>query len=83
MALDIAALESNRKPIPFPHEQIITTIDTGVIVHLDIPDASGTKKLRATGAVWVTDQRVSNHSLSLANPSSLSLCQHQTPHSIL
>ena len=69
MALNWAALNENHSPIPLPHEHTIVSVDSGVIVHLDVPDvppsgasmsggSGGTKKLKANGSVSVTDQRV-------------------------
>ncbi|KAJ7585825.1 hypothetical protein C8J56DRAFT_939643 [Mycena floridula] len=68
MALNWAMLTPNRSPIPLPHEQTITTVETGVDIMLNIPDSppadsataggsGGTKKHQASGGVWVTDQR--------------------------
>ncbi|KAF9480184.1 hypothetical protein BDN70DRAFT_833193 [Pholiota conissans] len=68
MALNWTMLNPNRTPVPLPNEMTITTIDSGVDLSLTIPDApptssstaggsGGTKKLRATGKAYLTDQR--------------------------
>ncbi|KAF4619713.1 hypothetical protein D9613_004810 [Agrocybe pediades] len=68
MALNWAMLSKDRSPIPLPHETTITTVDSGVEVFLTIPDAppvgsssaggsGGVQKMKATGRLWLTDQR--------------------------
>lgn len=60
---------ADRTPVPLPNEQIIKTIDSGVELSLNIPDAppgssstaggsGGLKKLKESGRIWLTDQRV-------------------------
>ncbi|KJA29623.1 hypothetical protein HYPSUDRAFT_174378 [Hypholoma sublateritium FD-334 SS-4] len=67
MALNWTMINPNRSPVPLPHEMTITTIDSGDLA-LTIPDSSpsssstaggsgGVKKLKATGKVYLTDQR--------------------------
>lgn len=74
MALNWAALTENRTPIPLPNEHTITTVDSGVVVHLDIPDvppsgttasggSGGVNKLRSSGSAWLTEQRVGSSRL--------------------
>ncbi|KAF8967424.1 hypothetical protein BDZ97DRAFT_1803277 [Flammula alnicola] len=69
MALNWTMLNANRSPVPLPNEMTITTVDSGVDLSLTIPDATpsssstaggsgGVKKLRSTGKVYLTDQRV-------------------------
>lgn len=65
MALNWVMLNPNRIPVPLPHEMTITTIDSGVEILLTIPTAAstgggsgGTKRLKAHGKVYLTDQRV-------------------------
>ncbi|KAG6919761.1 hypothetical protein DXG01_001595 [Tephrocybe rancida] len=69
MALNWTMLSPNRSPVPLPHEMTITNIDTGVDLALTIPDSApvgderaggsgGSKKLKALGKAWLTDQRV-------------------------
>lgn len=69
MALNWTMLTSNRSPVPLPNEIDITSVDSGVELYLLIPDAppsgpalaggsGGTKKLKSTGKLWLTDQRV-------------------------
>ncbi|KDR84322.1 hypothetical protein GALMADRAFT_205992 [Galerina marginata CBS 339.88] len=68
MALNWAMLNANRSPVPLPNEMTITTVDSGVDISLSIPDAppsgssssggsGGAKKLKASGKLWLTDQR--------------------------
>lgn len=68
MALNWTMINPNRSPVPLPNEMTITTIDSGDLA-LTIPDSSpsgsstaggsgGVKKLKATGKVYLTDQRV-------------------------
>lgn len=68
MALNWTMLNSNRSPVPLPNEMTITTVDA-VDLSLTIPDApptsslnsggsGGSKKLKSTGKVYLTDQRV-------------------------
>jgi len=69
MALNWAMIGPERTPVPLPHEQTIKTIDSGVELSLTIPDAppssssnaggsGGTKKLKESGRLWLTDQRL-------------------------
>ncbi|KDQ64113.1 hypothetical protein JAAARDRAFT_27738 [Jaapia argillacea MUCL 33604] len=69
MALNWTMLSPDRSPIPLPHEQTITTIDSGAELGITIPDApptasasaggsGGSKKLREVGRIWVTDKRL-------------------------
>ncbi|KAG6854438.1 hypothetical protein C0991_006517 [Blastosporella zonata] len=69
MALNWTMLSPNRSPVPLPHEMTITTIDAGVDLTLSIPDAApvgndaaggsgGSKRLKALGKAWLTDQRL-------------------------
>ncbi|KAF8076814.1 hypothetical protein FPV67DRAFT_1406817 [Lyophyllum atratum] len=69
MALNWTMLNPNRSPVPLPNEMTITTVDTGVEVSLTIPDTTptgastaggsgGSRKLKAMGKVWLTDQRL-------------------------
>jgi hypothetical protein len=72
MALNWAMLDDARNPVPIGHEITITTIDTGAEVTLIVPDSpptasgnaggsGGNKKLKESGRIWVTDQRVSSN----------------------
>ncbi|KAI0375967.1 hypothetical protein BV20DRAFT_960054 [Pilatotrama ljubarskyi] len=69
MALNWATLSPSRQPTPLPHELTIRTIDSGVELSLQIPDAppsgaatsggsGGAKKLKEVGRIWLTDQRL-------------------------
>ena len=69
MALNWAMLNADRSPIPLPHEKILRTIESGAEVILMIqntpPSANassggsgGIKRLKETGRLWLTDQRV-------------------------
>jgi hypothetical protein len=69
MALNWAMLDDTRSPVPIAHEMTITTIESGAELTLTIPDAppagtsasggsGGSKKLKETGRMWITDQRV-------------------------
>ncbi|KAF7354890.1 hypothetical protein MSAN_01403500 [Mycena sanguinolenta] len=68
MALNWTMLGPDRTPVPLPHEITITAIESGVEMILRVPDAppsaaasaggsGGSKTLKATGKVIVTDQR--------------------------
>ncbi|THV03364.1 hypothetical protein K435DRAFT_827171 [Dendrothele bispora CBS 962.96] len=68
MALNCAMINATRDPVPLPHEQFITTVDSGAEVILHIPDAppegsasaggsGGSQKLKAMGRLWITDSR--------------------------
>jgi hypothetical protein len=69
MALNWAMLNPDRFLVPLPNEQMITTIDSGVELALNIPDAppsssasaggsGGSKKMKERVRLWLTDQRV-------------------------
>ncbi|KAI0677174.1 hypothetical protein C8Q78DRAFT_1065783 [Trametes maxima] len=69
MALNWATLSPSRQPTPLPHELTIRTIDSGVELLLQVPDAppsggatsggsGGSKKLKEVGRIWLTDQRL-------------------------
>ena len=70
MALNWTMLKHDRSPIPLPNEQTITSIETGADLSLTVPDvppttssstaggSGGAKKLKASGRIWLTDQRV-------------------------
>jgi hypothetical protein len=62
-------LTPNRSPIPLPQEEIITAVDHGAELTLIIPNTppsgsassggtGGARKLKETGGIWLTDQRV-------------------------
>jgi len=62
-------IDPNRAPVPLPHENTITTVESGAELTLTIPDAppsasstgggsGGSKKLTGTGGIWLTDQRL-------------------------
>ncbi|KAJ6567360.1 hypothetical protein DFH09DRAFT_457802 [Mycena vulgaris] len=68
MALNWTMLTPNRSPVPLPNEMTVTTIDGGVELVLRVPDApptqgaaaggsGGSRTLKATGKIAVTDQR--------------------------
>ena len=70
MALNWTMLDSSRNPVPLPDEMTILSIDSGAELTLTIPDAlpqqgaaaggsGGAKKLKETGRIQLTDQRVS------------------------
>lgn len=69
MALNWTMLNPDRTPVPLLGETTVLTIESGAEVSLTIPDAppgtadsaggvGGTKKLKATGKLWVTEKRV-------------------------
>ena len=69
MALNWTMLNPDRTPVPLPGETTILTINSGAEVSLTIPDVppgtadtaggvGGTKKLKATGKMWITEKRV-------------------------
>ncbi|KAA1466675.1 hypothetical protein DENSPDRAFT_831550 [Dentipellis sp. KUC8613] len=69
MALNWAMLNPDRTPVPLPREAFITTIDTGVELSLTIPNtlptasstsggSGGAKKLKDTGKLFLSDQRL-------------------------
>ncbi|CDO69590.1 hypothetical protein BN946_scf184759.g30 [Trametes cinnabarina] len=69
MSLNSASITASRQPTPLPHELTIRSVDTGVEVVLQIPDApsggsstsgssTSSKKLKALGGIWLTDLRV-------------------------
>lgn len=65
MALNWAMIDEGRNPVPLPHELNIKQLE-GAELSLTIPegppstsgDSGGPKKLKGTGKVWLTDQRV-------------------------
>ena len=68
MALNWAMLDEGRDPVPLPFEMIIKAMEDAEL-SLVIPEAppsgsatsggsGGTKKLKSTGRIWLTDQRV-------------------------
>ncbi len=68
MALNCAMIDEQRNPVPLPHEMIVTSIDSGVDLTVKVPPSvpSGFGgSLKATGRLWVTDQRVSTLYVSL------------------
>ncbi|EDR12166.1 uncharacterized protein LACBIDRAFT_192514 [Laccaria bicolor S238N-H82] len=70
MALNWTMLKHDRSPIPLPNEHTITSIETGADLSLTIPDvppmtssstaggSGGAKRLKASGRIWLTDQRL-------------------------
>ena len=69
MSLNWTMLNPNRSPVPLKNEMTVTTINTGVDLALTIPDvppsssssaggSGGTRRLKALGKIWLTDQRV-------------------------
>jgi hypothetical protein len=62
MALNWAMIDADRAPVPLPHEMTITTIQSGVELSLTIPSAvssdASSSKLKESGKIWMTDQRV-------------------------
>ena len=69
MALNCAMLSPARAPIPLPNELTIKEVNGGVELSLVVPDApptggasaggsGGAKKMKDTGKLWLTDQRV-------------------------
>lgn len=75
-SLNWTMLDAKRGLVPLPNENIISTMDSGVNVVLDIPDAppsasasaggsGGKQKLKQDGKIWLTDQRVSLLLISL------------------
>ncbi|KAL5527864.1 hypothetical protein ACEPAG_6665 [Sanghuangporus baumii] len=69
MALNWAMLDQRRNPIPLPNEVTVLSIDDGAEVQLFIPNAppaqgstaggtGGEKKLKETGRIYLTDQRL-------------------------
>jgi hypothetical protein len=68
MALNWTMINEERNPVPLPFEMNIRVME-GVELSLVIPDSppsgsttsggsGGTKKLKSTGKMWLTDQRV-------------------------
>jgi len=68
MALNWAMLDVDRTPVPLPHETTIRSIESGADITLTIPEtppsgtassggSGGVKILKATGRLWLTDQR--------------------------
>lgn len=68
MALDRAMIDDGRNPVPLPFEMNIKSLE-GAELSLTIPDnlplgsavsggSGGVKKQKATGRIWLTDQRV-------------------------
>ncbi|KAG6861945.1 hypothetical protein C0995_009129 [Termitomyces sp. Mi166 len=88
MALNWTMLNPNRSPVPLPNEMTITTVDTGVDLSLTIPDSEpvghetaggsgGSRKLKALGKIWLTDQRlIFTSDLTNASFESLSVPLH-------
>ena len=69
MALNWTMLNPDRTPVPLPRESPIMTVGSGAEVSLTIPDtpptasatsggAGGERKLKGTGKLFLTDQRV-------------------------
>ncbi|KAF9498640.1 hypothetical protein BDN71DRAFT_1487426 [Pleurotus eryngii] len=69
MSLNWAMLTPDRSPVPLPDELTITAVTSNVEVSLNIPDApptgssssggsGGAKKLKETGALYLTDKRL-------------------------
>ncbi|GLB34221.1 putative female pronucleus assembly protein [Lyophyllum shimeji] len=69
MALNWTMLSPNRSPVPLPNEMTITNIDSGAELSLTIPataptgnssagGSGGSRKLKALGKIWLTDQRL-------------------------
>ncbi|KAI8982752.1 hypothetical protein BD414DRAFT_491015 [Trametes punicea] len=69
MALNLVTLGASRQPTLQPHELTIRTIESGVELALQIPDAppsgpstsggsGGSRKSKAVGSIWLTDHRV-------------------------
>ncbi|KAI0727262.1 hypothetical protein C8Q72DRAFT_876400 [Fomitopsis betulina] len=69
MALNYAMLSPARAPIPLPNELTIKEVNSGVELSLVVPDApptrvasaggsGGAKKMKDTGKLWLTDQRL-------------------------
>ena len=68
MALNWTMIDEGRNPVPLPFEMSIRAME-GAELSLTIPDAppsgsttsggsGGTKKMKSTGRMWLTDQRV-------------------------
>ncbi len=68
MALNWTMLDSQRSPIPLPHELIIRTVSAAEVT-VSVPNApptssstsggsGGEKKLVGNGKIWLTDNRV-------------------------
>ena len=62
-------LNPDHSLVPLPEEQIISAIESGVELILNIPDAppsslasaggsGGSKKMKEKGMLWLTDKRV-------------------------
>ena len=85
MALNWTMLKHDRSPIPLPNEHTITSIETGADLSLTVPDvppttssstaggSGGAKKLKASGRIWLTDQRVRGSIIPLRFRCSLDL----------
>jgi len=88
MALNWTMLKpDDRTPVPLPNEMTVTSIDSGVDLMLAIPDepptgssqaggTGGTRKLKAMGRIWLTDQRLLFTSSTLSSSTS-----NQSPNS--
>lgn len=57
MALNQTMLDPTRNPVPLPDEITVTTCDRGVELSLVVPGPT-TKKYKALGSLWLTEQRV-------------------------
>jgi hypothetical protein len=89
MALNWTMLNDDRSPIPLPNEQIIDNISAGAEIALFIPNSLPTdggpgpsataspRKIRETGQVWLTDQRVRACHTQSTRYASLMRCARQ------
>jgi hypothetical protein len=59
MALNWTMLDESKRPLPLPEEHTVMTVDKGAEVAITIPESGGSlKKLKETGRIWLTEQRV-------------------------
>ena len=59
MALNWTMLDESKRPLPLPEEHTVMTVDKGAEVVLAISETGGSlKKLKETGRIWLTEQRV-------------------------
>jgi WW domain-binding protein 2 len=58
MALNWTMLDESKQPVPLGEEHTVLTVDKGAEITLSIPDAGSRKKIKGSGRVWLTEQRV-------------------------
>jgi len=87
MSLNWTMLNPDRSLVPLKNEMTVTTIDSGVDLTLTIPNvppsnsssaggSGGARRLKATGKIWLTDQRFIFASDTSASFDSISVPLH-------